>query len=597
MHRVQAFHRRTRRGKVQKLVREHYLRDDIASGVPGTEPRAPDGVALLSDEPYGARYVVLDTNVVLHQMDLLEQDVDALRDVVVPQTVMAEVRHRDVSLYKRLQALVRDSTRRFFVFANEHNRATYVDRARGESPNDYNDRAIRVTAKWYQDHLRGRLRVLLLSDDSENRKRAAGEGIEASSAVELARSLQGEHPGLVDLVARPTPATQATKGTRGKQGTAPAAGTAGERAPLFRKYLSEAEVARRLRERTAFQVRPPPRPPRHSLPPRRLPRPSFPPRPAGLPSRQPLLVGGGHRVSPRAACERQAVRGRPASGRRRARERAGGRQPRAGRGHCRHRAAAPRRVGRQLPWPRQQRGGGEGEGDGGGGGCGGQWAPRSHSGRGTRTRPAPRPRTASFPPPLLASQTHLGESAEAQAREQPRGRVVGVIRRNWRQLCGSIRSETPTPAGVAVFVPVNRRVPKVRIHTRQKEALAGKRIVVAVDSWDVHSAHPDGHFVRTIGDVGDRETETEVILLEHDIPAGPFPRSVLACLPPQDWAITPENSAGRVDLRDRCVCSIDPPGCKVRGAGPACSPTPPSTVGLDLFLLTVAVAARVATGH
>lgn len=44
------------------------------------------------------------------------------------------------------------------------------------------------------------------------------------------------------------------------------------------------------------------------------------------------------------------------------------------------------------------------------------------------------------------------------------------------------------------------------------------------------------------------------------------------CLPPENWKITPENSKGRVvfvlfitedppqDLRDRCVCSIDPPG-------------------------------------
>lgn len=254
MHRVHAFHRRTRRGKVQKMVREHYLRDDIASGVPGTEPRAPDGVALLSDEPYGGRYLVLDTNVVLHQMDLLEQDIDALRDVVVPQTVMAEVRHRDVSLYKRLQALVRDGERRFFVFANEHNRATYVDRARDESPNDYNDRAIRVTAKWYQDQLLGRLSVLLVSDDGENRRRAAGEGIEATSAMELARALQGEHPGLVDLIARPAPTVPAAKGARS---SGPTAGSAKGSAPLFRKYLPEAEVARRLRERTAFQVRPP----------------------------------------------------------------------------------------------------------------------------------------------------------------------------------------------------------------------------------------------------------------------------------------------------------------------------------------------------
>lgn len=33
----------------------------------------------------------------------------------------------------------------------------------------------------------------------------------------------------------------------------------------------------------------------------------------------------------------------------------------------------------------------------------------------------------------------------------------------------------------------------------------------------------------------------------------------MACLPPADWAITPENSVGRRDLRDLPVMSIDPP--------------------------------------
>ena len=33
------------------------------------------------------------------------------------------------------------SGKRFFVFANEHHRETYVERGSGETPNDYNDRA------------------------------------------------------------------------------------------------------------------------------------------------------------------------------------------------------------------------------------------------------------------------------------------------------------------------------------------------------------------------------------------------------------------------------------------------------------------------
>lgn len=54
----------------------------------------------------------------------------------------------------------------------------------------------------------------------------------------------------------------------------------------------------------------------------------------------------------------------------------------------------------------------------------------------------------------------------------------------------------------------------------------------------------------------------QVILLEHEIPYESFSGKVLACLPPDNWAITPENSIGRKDLRHLPVLSIDPPGCK-----------------------------------
>lgn len=50
---------------------------------------------------------------------------------------------------------------------------------------------------------------------------------------------------------------------------------------------------------------------------------------------------------------------------------------------------------------------------------------------------------------------------------------------------------------------------------------------------------------RTLGDIGDRETETQVILIEHDIPPNVFSKEVLECLPPDDWKISEENSKGR----------------------------------------------------
>ena len=43
-----------------------------------------------------------------------------------------------------------------------------------------------------------------------------------------------------------------------------------------------------------------------------------------------------------------------------------------------------------------------------------------------------------------------------------------------------------------------------------------------------------------MGKIGDKETENEVLLLEHDIPSSKFSDAVLADLPKNDWCITPE---------------------------------------------------------
>ena len=43
----------------------------------------------------------------------------------------------------------------------------------------------------------------------------------------------------------------------------------------------------------------------------------------------------------------------------------------------------------------------------------------------------------------------------------------------------------------------------------QAASLGEKRILVAIDEWDTSSAYPTGHYVRTLGNIGDRECETE----------------------------------------------------------------------------------------
>ena len=49
-----------------------------------------------------------------------------------------------------------------------------------------------------------------------------------------------------------------------------------------------------------------------------------------------------------------------------------------------------------------------------------------------------------------------------------------------------------------------------------------------------------GHFVRKLGAIGDKETENEVLLLERDVPHLPFSVAVQKDLPAMPWSITDE---------------------------------------------------------
>lgn len=44
--------------------------------------------------------------------------------------------------------------------------------------------------------------------------------------------------------------------------------------------------------------------------------------------------------------------------------------------------------------------------------------------------------------------------------------------------------------------------------------------------------------MRSLGKIGEREAENEVILLEHDVPHSKFSDEVLGCLPKETWTIS-----------------------------------------------------------
>ena len=48
--------------------------------------------------------------------------------------------------------------------------------------------------------------------------------------------------------------------------------------------------------------------------------------------------------------------------------------------------------------------------------------------------------------------------------------------------------------------------------------------------------------MRALGEIGTKDTENEVLLLEHDVPHAQFSEAVLKCLPKLPWIITEEVS-------------------------------------------------------
>ena len=143
------------------------------------------------------------------------------------------------------------------------------------------------------------------------------------------------------------------------------------------------------------------------------------------------------------------------------------------------------------------------------------------------------------------------------------GVVMGIIKRGWRPYVCVLDPESGLAGGSYLVEPQDMRIPRINITTRQPDTLSGKLLVVSVDFWEAQHRFPTGHYVRTIGAVGDTRAESDAILLEHEVNTAPFSAQVQSCLPAKGWQIPSEEIERRLDLRNgrALVCSVDPPGC------------------------------------
>jgi exosome complex exonuclease DIS3/RRP44 len=101
------------------------------------------------------------------------------------------------------------------------------------------------------------------------------------------------------------------------------------------------------------------------------------------------------------------------------------------------------------------------------------------------------------------------------------GRVVGVIRRNWKQYAGSLDMRETRDGGggstMVQFIPVNRKIPPVWISTRRIDEVAMSRLIVQIDAWPASSSLPFGHYTTVLGKAGDKAIETQVRRICDDV--------------------------------------------------------------------------------
>ncbi|KDN52615.1 RNB-domain-containing protein [Tilletiaria anomala UBC 951] len=550
------FQRKTAKGKVLRVVRERYLRSDLGCGHPACASCAGHhaqlaaavrssesrSLPLLQPASHGHRHLLIDTNVVLHQIDLLEatlkpsaasssskapRETPAITSVILLQTVLDEVRHRSLPLFNRLQALIREPERNYWVYWNDFSEATAIARTPGESPNDTNDRAIRAAAQWYAAHFRALsppAGVMLLSDDADNVRKARQDGIDALSVREYIQAWpdKAQSDQLFDLLA----ARSASNSDDTAAGTTPLE----KHAVFYPDLLDAAEVTAGITSGALhsgfFNASP------YNYLEATIKIPRFD---------HPVLLVGRQAMNRAVDGDIVAIEILPES-------------------EWRAAADAVLDADKAL---RNDDAGDAGDGDGEEGGN-----DQPSTGLDNDEEAAIQKR----------EEEEARRTAQANAKERrPTGRVVGIVKRNWRSYVAHIDASsvhgaviTASMGQTSLFAtPVDRKVPRVRIRTRQAKSLLGQKILIAIDDWLPTSRYPDGHFVRALGATESKEAEQESLLLEHGVSYRPFSQAILDCLPPEgdQWKVPPKELGGphwrdRVDLREENICSIDPPGCQ-----------------------------------
>jgi len=159
----------------------------------------------------------------------------------------------------------------------------------------------------------------------------------------------------------------------------------------------------------------------------------------------------------------------------------------------------------------------------------------------------------------------LNKASSNDSPPVPSGRVVAIANQSRRQYVATLVDTPMNDESACLVVPMDVRVPKIRIKTNGWRRFLGQRLWVQVDDWEVGSNYPSGRCVEILGPIANLETEITCLLKENQIYLEPFSAAAQACLPIEghDWKVPSHEISRRRDLRStRRIFSVDPIGCQ-----------------------------------
>ena len=444
--------------RCEKIVREHYLRDDISCGLRKCSTCSQGNLPLIGKN----QFPIFDHTVIMNQIDALETP--TLTDYIILQTSLNYVQNTSKIIYRKIRQVIAKEEKAVFLFLNEFFKETYVVQQVEESMIHRDFRAYLSAIQWLNNHYSvNNVSVLFVTDSQETKEEYMKQNINVMTFTEYVDKYHKDDVELKNRIKQ-----KVEKGTN----------------VYYKNHLPQHEITRLLSEKKLIQG---------SI---RMNQYNFREATVYTTAKEEVLISGLEDIN-------RAVEGDI--------------------------------VAIEL-YDKSQ------------------WKRESNDIQ-TNYENIETIKT-------INNENERIENNGMELEGQPTGRIVGIVKRNWKPLPGYIKQEpNGNYSSNLLFLPSDKRYPPIRIKATDPAKLASQRILCVIDNWDVTSKYPSGHYIKTLGNVGEKASETEAILELHEIPHYEFPDVVLNCLPPLPFVITDDYLKGRKDFRGENVCSIDPPGC------------------------------------